>query len=140
MKLFRRILSAAAAMTVFATTFAAVPMSESAAATVVTVSPYDVYDINGGKFEGWGTSLCWWANRLGYSDSLAQQAADGFVVALDASIGFLVVDVTSYNRNFRSRNFSIRNRLFDSPVKFMVSKPCNVIFCGVHKFCYIRTL
>ena len=78
MKLFRRILSAAAAMTVFATTFAAAPMSESAAATVVTVSPYDVYDINGGKFEGWGTSLCWWANRVGYSDSLAQQCADTF--------------------------------------------------------------
>lgn len=78
MKLFRRILSAAAAMTVFAATFAAVPMSEAAAATVVTVSPYDVYDINGGKFEGWGTSLCWWANRVGYSDSLAQQCADTF--------------------------------------------------------------
>lgn len=29
-------------------------------------------------FEGWGTSLCWWANRLGYSDSLAQQSADAF--------------------------------------------------------------
>ena len=27
-------------------------------------------------FEGWGTSLCWWANRLGYSDTLAQLAAD----------------------------------------------------------------
>ena len=33
---------------------------------------------NGGVFEGWGTSLCWWANRLGYSDTLAQQAADLF--------------------------------------------------------------
>ncbi|MCM1037823.1 MAG: hypothetical protein NC434_00750 [Ruminococcus sp.] len=33
---------------------------------------------NGGKFQGWGTSLCWWANRLGYSDELAQQAADLF--------------------------------------------------------------
>ncbi|HOH88181.1 discoidin domain-containing protein [Ruminococcus sp.] len=78
MNLFRRILSAAAAMTVFATTFAAMPMSEAAAATVVSVSPYDVYDVNGGKFEGWGTSLCWWANRVGYSDSLAQQSADAF--------------------------------------------------------------
>ena len=27
---------------------------------------------NGGKFEGWGTSLCWFANRIGYSDTLAQ--------------------------------------------------------------------
>lgn len=29
-------------------------------------------------FDGWGTSLCWWANRVGYSDSLAQQSADLF--------------------------------------------------------------
>ena len=33
---------------------------------------------NGGVWEGWGTSLCWWANRLGYSDTLAQQSADLF--------------------------------------------------------------
>jgi len=33
----------------------------------------------GGRiWEGWGTSLCWWANRLGYSDTLAQQSADLF--------------------------------------------------------------
>ena len=31
-----------------------------------------------GEFEGWGTSLCWWANRLGYSEELTQQAADVF--------------------------------------------------------------
>ena len=29
-------------------------------------------------FEGWGTSLCWWAHRLGYDDELAQSAADLF--------------------------------------------------------------
>lgn len=29
-------------------------------------------------FDGWGTSLCWWANRLGYSDALAQKSADLF--------------------------------------------------------------
>ena len=50
----------------------------------VTVKP-DVAskfnDTNGdglGEFEGWGTSLCWWANRLGYSDELTSQAADVF--------------------------------------------------------------
>lgn len=48
------------------------------AAAVVTISPMDTYAINNGVFEGWGTSLCWWANRIGYSDSLAQQAADAF--------------------------------------------------------------
>lgn len=29
-------------------------------------------------FEGWGTSLCWWAHRLGYDDELSQKAADLF--------------------------------------------------------------
>ena len=29
-------------------------------------------------FEGWGTSLCWWANRIGYSDALSQLAAEAF--------------------------------------------------------------
>ncbi len=31
-----------------------------------------------GEFEGWGTSLCWWANRVGYSDELTAQAAEAF--------------------------------------------------------------
>lgn len=29
-------------------------------------------------FEGWGTSLCWWAHRLGFDDELAQSAAELF--------------------------------------------------------------
>ncbi len=44
----------------------------------VRVSPLNASTTNGGCFEGWGTSLCWWANRIGYSDSLSQQAADLF--------------------------------------------------------------
>lgn len=43
------------------------------------VSPFN--DTNGdglGEFEGWGTSLCWWANRLGYSKKMTDQAADVF--------------------------------------------------------------
>ncbi len=31
-----------------------------------------------GKFQGWGTSLCWWANRVGYSDILTQKSAELF--------------------------------------------------------------
>ncbi len=56
-------------------TAAAIPVN---AATTLTISPLATYEINGGKFEGWGTSLCWWANRVGYSDSLAQKTADAF--------------------------------------------------------------
>ena len=33
---------------------------------------------NSGKFEGWGTSLCWWANRVGYNKNLINQAVDKF--------------------------------------------------------------
>ncbi len=47
-------------------------------AEAVPVSMAHASPANGGVFEGWGTSLCWWANRLGYSDALAQQAADLF--------------------------------------------------------------
>ncbi|MDO5558975.1 MAG: glycoside hydrolase [Oscillospiraceae bacterium] len=48
------------------------------AAAVVSISPYSKSLINDGVFEGWGTSLCWWANRIGYSDSLSSQAAEMF--------------------------------------------------------------
>ena len=48
------------------------------AAMVISLAPENRYEINGGKFQGWGTSLCWWANRVGYSDILAQQTADLF--------------------------------------------------------------
>ena len=44
----------------------------------ITVDPADASQVNGGVFEGWGTSLCWWANRIGYSDVLAQLAAEAF--------------------------------------------------------------
>ena len=47
-------------------------------AEAVPVSMANASVNNDGTFEGWGTSLCWWANRLGYSDALAQQAADLF--------------------------------------------------------------
>ena len=45
---------------------------------VITVDPANVSQVNGGIFEGWGTSLCWWANRIGYSDTLSQMAAEAF--------------------------------------------------------------
>ncbi len=69
-------LSAAVAIPAFSSGYPAIFTSD--AATSVSISPYSTYVINDGKFEGWGTSLCWWANRVGYSDSLAQKCADTF--------------------------------------------------------------
>lgn len=48
------------------------------AANIISVSPYATSLVNNGEFEGWGTSLCWWANRVGYSDSLAEQCGELF--------------------------------------------------------------
>ena len=44
----------------------------------VTVDPSRLSEVGDGLFEGWGTSLCWWANRIGYSDKLAELAAEAF--------------------------------------------------------------
>lgn len=77
MKNWKRRLSAviASCIALTATGITAVPAH---AARTVALSPDDTYAINNGVFEGWGTSLCWWANRVGYSDSLAQKCADTF--------------------------------------------------------------
>lgn len=45
---------------------------------VVVVDPNNASPVNNGIFEGWGTSLCWWANRIGYSDTLTRLAAEAF--------------------------------------------------------------
>ena len=51
---------------------------EETADMQVRIDPANVSRVNDGIFEGWGTSLCWWANRIGYSDSLAEKAAEAF--------------------------------------------------------------
>ena len=66
--------------------------SAASAGTVVRLNPADASPFNNGEFEGWGTSLCWWANRLGYSEALTQQAADAFF-----SEDGLGLDIARYN-------------------------------------------
>ena len=43
---------------------------------MMTINVPDLQNMR--PFEGWGTALCWWANRIGYSDELAQKSADLF--------------------------------------------------------------
>ena len=57
-----------------------------------TGRPWKLNDTDGdglGEFDGWGASLCWWANRLGYSDAMAKDAAKKFFSdeGLDLNIG-----------------------------------------------------
>ena len=52
--------------------------------TKIHINTADVSAINDkngdgmGEFEGWGTSLCWWANRVGYSDKMTRDATEKF--------------------------------------------------------------
>ena len=41
----------------------------------VTITMENASPFHDGKFEGWRTSFCWWANRIGYSDVLSEKAA-----------------------------------------------------------------
>lgn len=48
---------------------------------------------NDGRFEGWGTGIAWWGNRLGYSDTLTEQAIKLF---FDEETG-LGMNIVRYN-------------------------------------------
>lgn len=45
---------------------------------IITLSKSKFSTTNNGYFQGWGTSLCWWANRLGYSPALTERSAELF--------------------------------------------------------------
>ena len=59
----------------------------------VTVSMDNTIQTNGGRWEGWGTSLCWWANRIGYNETLTAKSAELF---FDADKG-LGLNIMRYN-------------------------------------------
>ncbi len=44
----------------------------------IIVSTANASKTNGGVFEGFGTSLCWWANRVGFSEKLTKDSAKLF--------------------------------------------------------------
>ena len=70
----------------------ALPQAQAADTKTVKLYPAQASPFNNGEFQGWGTSLCWWANRVGYSDKLTQLAADAFF-----SENGLSLDIARYN-------------------------------------------
>ncbi len=44
----------------------------------IIISTNNASATNNGIFQGWGTSLCWWANRVGYSPVLTEKCAELF--------------------------------------------------------------
>lgn len=98
MKSWKRGIAAVAAATLCLTSIPFSDVQKVSAAevdSVVKLKPSEAspfHDTNGdglGEFEGWGTSLCWWANRIGYSDTLSQKAGELFFGdnGLDMNIG-----------------------------------------------------
>lgn len=41
----------------------------------IIISSDNLSKTNSGVFEGWGTSLCWWAHRVGFSEKLTKESA-----------------------------------------------------------------
>lgn len=92
-KRFRQI-AAAVLAAVMLPTVGVVQHTEVRAAegSLIRLDPSEASPFNGGEFEGWGTSLCWWANRLGYSEEMTKQAAEAFF-----SEEGLGLDIARYN-------------------------------------------
>ncbi len=44
----------------------------------INISASNSSKTNNGFFEGWGTSLCWWANRVGFSPKLIEESTKLF--------------------------------------------------------------
>ncbi len=59
----------------------------------IVVSPDRAVSTNGGKWQGWGTSLCWWANRIGYDKTLVKLSAQTFFDPKDG----LGLNIMRYN-------------------------------------------
>lgn len=78
MKIFKRVVAFLTAAGMCMSLSVMYDTEKAEAASVVSISPFSTYEINNGVFEGWGTSLCWWANRVGYSDELAEKTAEAF--------------------------------------------------------------
>ena len=88
----KRFICLCMSMTILPFSYSVTPTALAAEADTVYLNPSEASPFNNGEFEGWGTSLCWWANRLGYSESLTEQAADAFF-----SKSGLGLDIGRYN-------------------------------------------
>lgn len=56
----------------------------------VSIDPSNVGKINDGLFQGWGTSLCWYGNRIGNSEQASDQAAQ-LLYNADTGLGLNII-------------------------------------------------
>ncbi len=65
--------------------------SKPDAADTVVIDKNARSPFNNGVFQGWGTSFCWWANRTGYSDELAERTAELFYSLNGDGLGLNII-------------------------------------------------
>lgn len=56
----------------------------------ISIVPGNVGKINDGAFQGWGTSLCWYGNRIGDSEQASSQAAE-LMYNADTGLGLNII-------------------------------------------------
>lgn len=69
------------------------PTTNTPSPIIIKLDPAKGSAFNNGIFEGWGTSLCWWANRVGYNNKLVDESVDAF---FDPNKG-LMLNIVRYN-------------------------------------------
>lgn len=52
------------------------PAEPTVTVDTIVIDPMNMSCTNGGVFEGWGTSLCWYGNRIGGSEKASSEAAE----------------------------------------------------------------
>lgn len=57
---------------------------------VVKIDPDNASPINNGVFEGWGTSLCWYGNRIGGSEKATAESAK-YMYNADTGLGLNII-------------------------------------------------
>lgn len=65
--------------------------ARSEAAETILINRENRSPFNKGVFQGWGGSFCWWANRVGYSDQLAEEAASLFYSLEGKGLGLNII-------------------------------------------------
>ena len=119
-------LIAAAAMVVTSVPISALDVHAEEAQTVavdstVRLKPSEASTFNDtnsdglGEFQGWGTSLCWWANRIGYSEKLTNEAAKLFLISKQERFS---PKTAHFSRSFSKFSTPCKNSFSYTPFAF----------------------
>ncbi len=87
----KRLAAICAAVVLSLTGIFTVPCDVSAEdSEIVKIDPDNASPINDGNFEGWGTSLCWYGNRIGGSEKTTAEAAK-YLYNADTGLGLNII-------------------------------------------------